>query len=334
MRHLLFAASVLLASGLALANPVIEVYFSELQTAPDSQERIELRAINTQRPFPLDLYNWRLSTDAGVCTVNTHLILADSTSYVVLDATNLSPGLTLGDFTDSLVLFDETGTPVDAIGYPLRSTYFHCLAPPAGASAALYYSRRWVGGEPADYFAWYTDPSPTFAAPNDDTIGGIRGTVRDDHGLPVRTAMVTASCPAGQLTAWTDSLGCYEFHPTGPGTFFLRAQHSTCIPGCYPESVTVAVNAWAENIDILLTRVGITTVATTSPFAPAISQHGRRLAVSGSGRLTVFDQSGRSLLTATGTGNWEIDISPLRPGIYFVRLLRGRSTLCRKLVLY
>jgi hypothetical protein len=54
--------------------------------------------------------------------------------------------------------------------------------------------------------------------------------------------------------------------------------------------------------------------------APGIHQQGRRLVVTGSGELTVFDQSGRSALSSSGSGVWDLGLTSLRPGIYFARL--------------
>lgn len=326
MRHTVL---VLLLAGAAFANPVFILCFSEVQTAPDSLERVELHSYNGYLPLPVDLYGWRLVTAAGVCTVQTHEYLTDSTSYVVLDRTNLGPNFTLGDERDSLVLLDNGGNYVTETGYPVAAMN-QSLAPPPGASAAFHYSVIWQYPDPIEVHGWYVDATPTFGAPNDDTVGGIRGRITDDRGLGVAGAFITASGPTGRLHGWADSSGSYRIHPTGPGTYDLSATCAGHERGGHGDSVTVGVNEWADSIDIVIARTGIAAEpAATTPAG--ILLRGRDLLL-GPGRMTVTDITGRSLLAGSGGRTW--NLAALPPGIYLVRLNNGTNTLARKLVLY
>jgi hypothetical protein len=324
---------VLLICGLAAANPVYEYIFSEVQVAPDSLERVELHDYSGYLQLPLDLYGWQLATSAGVCTVQTHVLLEDSTSYAVLDRTNLGPAFTLGDQRDSLVLLDGSGGYVSETGYP-DAMMNNCLAPPAGMSTSLYHVWVWQYPEPYEVVGWYVDATPTFGAANDDTIGGIRGRVVDDRGEPVYMAQVTATGPSGEFCGWADSSGHYELHPTGPGTYWLSAARTGYERGTHDDSVTVEVNQWATGIDVVIARTGVTEERAVTPGGPAIRLQEERLVIAGSGSLTLFDQSGRLVLSSSGFGNWDLDLAVLRPGVYFVRLVNGESTLNRKIVLY
>ena len=127
--------------ALAAANPIFESCFSEIQTAPDSLERVEVHDYSGYLPLPLDLYGWQLVTSAGVCTVQAHVLLEDSTSYAILDRTNLGPAFTLGDEHDSLVLRDAGGGYVTETGYP-DAMVNSCLAPPPSRSAVGTSTRR------------------------------------------------------------------------------------------------------------------------------------------------------------------------------------------------
>lgn len=324
-----FTVLVLALAGAAVANPIFVLCFSEVQTAPDSLERVELHDYNGYLGLPVDLFGWQLRTDAGVCTVQTHEYLTDSTSYVVLDRANLGPNFTLGDERDSLILRDPSGGYVTEVGYP-DAVMDQCLAPPPGASTAMYF--RWAYQPPYwfEVYSWYVDATPTFGAPNDDTVGGVRGRVVDDRGLPVIGAYLTAAGPTGQLHGWADSSGCYQLHPTGPGTYELGAYYAGHNRGFYSESVAVGTNEWRDSIDIVITRTGISGGPAATPPG-GISLRGRSLAL-GPGAMTITDVAGRRLLA--GSGGRSYDLAALRPGIYFVRLHHGASTLARKLTLY
>jgi hypothetical protein len=313
----------------AAANPVMEFYFSEIQAAPDSLERLELHPINVHLPLPLDLYGWQLQTTAGLCTVQAHVTIADSTSYAVLDRTNLGPRFALGDESDSLVLFDETGDFVTDLGFP--SIWDQCLAPPPGSSVALYHTWIWRYPDPIEVSCWYIDATPTFGSANDDTDGGIRGRVVDDRGLPVVGAWTTASGPTGSLSyGYTDTAGRFEFHPTGPGTYEIGASCAGHYSGFYPDSVTVGTNEWADSINIAIVRTGIAETQATL-VAHGVALRGRTLLLGAPGRVTVFDLSGRPVVRSTARA---ISLAALPSGIYFVRLESVAGVLNRKVVLF
>jgi hypothetical protein len=326
---------VLLICGLAAANPVYEYIFSEVQVAPDSLERVELHDYSGYVQLPLDLYGWQLQTAAGICTVQTHVVLEDSTSYAVLDRTNLGPRFELNDTSDIVVLLDPGNSWFAEAGYPDHPMNC-CLAPPAGMSTSLYHVWVWQYPEPYEVVSWYMDATPTFGAANDDTIGGIRGRVLNDRGVPVPSSWVCASGAGGSLTTYTNSAGQYELHPAGPGTYGLRAWCEGHELGYYPDSVSLVANEWRDSIDIVIARTGILEDPPARPRTTIIRQQGRSLAIGGTGEseLALFDQSGRLVLSELGFGVWDLDLAVLRPGVYFARLVNGSNTLNRKIVLY
>lgn len=316
--------------AVAAANPIFEFCFSEIQTAPDSLERVEIHDYSGYLPLPLDLYGWQLVTSAGVCTVQTHVLLEDSTSYAVLDRTNLGPAFTLGDEHDSLVLRDGSGGYVTETGYPDAMTN-SCLAPPAGMSTSLYHA--WVFGPSGweEVAGWYIDASPTFGSANDDTVGGIRGRVTDDWGLPVAGAWVNATGPTGRL-AWcgTDTAGRYTFHPTGPGVYEIGAHQTGYYSGVYPESVNVGTNEWVDSINIVIVRTGIAETRATV-VASGLALRGRTLLLGAPGRVAVLDLSGRPVVRSTARA---ISLATLPSGVYFVRLETVAGVVRRKVVLF
>src|SRR5689334_21270397 len=62
--------------------------------------------------------------------------------------------------------------------------------------------------------------------------GTIRGTVKDQQGLPLPGATVTATSPAlqGERTAVTDSDGVFLFRAVPPGTYALKVEMSGMTP--------------------------------------------------------------------------------------------------------
>ena len=63
------------------ANPVMETFFSEIQTSPDSLERLEIHHYNWFGGFPFDMSDFRLVTKAGTTYVNQGVILENENSY-------------------------------------------------------------------------------------------------------------------------------------------------------------------------------------------------------------------------------------------------------------
>jgi hypothetical protein len=322
---------VLLICGLAAANPVVVYAFNEIQAAPDSLERVEIYFRNF--PTPVDLFGWQLQTVAGTCTVQTHVV-TDTSTFAVLDRSNLGPRFTLGDSYDSLILCDPGGFAVTWLGYPTCSAGPSCPAPLPGRSTAFYYNLIQQWPDPIEVVGWYSDATPTFGAANDDTAGGIRGIITDDRGQPVTDAWVEAEGPSGTYSGESDFSGSFEIHPTGPGTFWVTASRSGYERGTHDDSVVVEVNQWSAGINIVMARTGVLESPLARLPAPGIHQQGRGLIVTGSGAVTVLDLTGRSVLSSLGIGSSVLDLGVLRPGVYFVRLVNGGSTFSRKLVLH
>lgn len=215
MRRLL--ALLLGVVTVAAANPILASFFSEIQVAPDSLERIEINP----RVFgvPYDLSGCTLVTNAGRAVVAPGTIIYSDTQYLVLDRHNLTGPFHLGDSSDHIWLRGARGGDVWDLLYP---SYYggdasSCWTPPAGMSSALV----WTSDSTV---AWYTDATPTFGAPNDDSAGGIYGRVFDQDSHPVSQAWAQISGPYGG--AWslpTGADGRYWFHPTGLGTFWVTA---------------------------------------------------------------------------------------------------------------
>ena len=312
--------------ALAAANPVFLFAFNEVQAAPDSLERVEIHPYNMF--LPVDIFGWQLQTVAGICTVQTHIVI-DSADYAVLDRTNLGPAFTLGDEHDSLVLFDAGGSYITETGYP-DGMMNRCLAPPAGASAAFYHNLIWQYPDPIEVASWYIDASPTFGSANDDTVGGIRGRVVDDRGEPVIWAQVTATGAPGEIYMETDSSGHYELHPTGPGTYWLSADRAGYEHGSFSDSVAVASNEWVDSVNIVIVRTGVAETRATI-VAPGLTLRGRTLSLDAPGQVAVFDLSGRPVVRSTAR---TISLAALSSGVYFVRLETVAGVVRRKVVLF
>ncbi len=82
-------AALLFAPGLCPANPVAEYFLSEIQVAPDSLERIEVHMYTRERPFPVDLSGWRVTTRTCTAYVDSGVMLLDASGRRVID---LHPG--------------------------------------------------------------------------------------------------------------------------------------------------------------------------------------------------------------------------------------------------
>jgi hypothetical protein len=206
-----------------------------------------------------------------------------------------------------------------------------CLAPAAGASVAFYHNWIWYYPDPIEVGSWYIDASPTFGSANDDTVGGIRGRVTDDRGLPVVGAWVNATGPTGRLASCgTDTAGRYAFHPTGPGVYELGAHQTGYYSGTYPESVSIGTNEWVDSINIVIVRTGIAEARATV-VAPGLTLHGRTLLLNAPGQIAVLDLSGRPVLQSTAR---TVDLATLPAGIYFVRLETVAGAVRRKVVLF
>lgn len=331
----LLAAAVLALAGTAAANPIMVVMYSEVRVAPDSLEAIELYPYENV-VCPLDLSGCRIVTGAGTATINSGVVLEEST-YLVLDRSNTTGTFSLGDSCDSIVIQDQSGWPIEggSLQYPGDWYAGPAFVPGPGLSAALF--QRYVPGiEPYFLYRWYIDSTPTLGNGNDDTLGRISGRVLDDRGLPVYGAWVTMRNRHGRDYTYTDSSGRYSIFPVGPGVYELIAQKTGHLPGLFPDSVRLGVNRQVDTVDIWLYRVGVEEVRAWSP----VWYTGRLFidaASAGLADVRIYDATGREALrrsTELKPGrNW-LSLDPsLRSGSYFVRVRTARHTYNSKITL-
>jgi hypothetical protein len=326
---------VSLATAL-MANPAIEYFFSEIQVAPDSLERIELHMYSNERPYPVDLSGWQLTTYAGVATIDSGVVLQDSTDFVVISRENVSGTFALGDDWDDVRLEEGPG---------IRDNYSYGTygwTPPAGMSVAIY--THWEGVWPDEYLvgSWYLDPTPTLGAANDDRLGGIAGRVLDRFGQPLKYCWVRLANEHGNGSATCDSTGRYVMSPLGPGTYEVSAHSdSTHLPAYYPESVSIDLNGWRDSINITIYAAGVAEEQIRAATPVSLGQRGRSLVLaagrSGTALVRVFDNLGRVRMSKKFTlvsGSYELPLYLLSSGIYFASCRFGERTASMKLVLY
>jgi len=325
------------------ANPVAIAVFSEIQTAPDSLERIEFHVYAGMWSF--DLSGAELVTNAGTAIIDSGLVIYPyrESNYVVIDRTNTTGVFSLGDGSDDvrLVIHGDTSFRVRYPGNPFKSRS-QSWAPQPGTSASIYH---WVEGGVSHCYTWYIDETPTFGAPNDDTLGGITGHVYGDSSLPVDGATVgmtavqgAAEMPSGEAWGWPH--GYFVQRPTGPGRFTVTASKTGYLPYAYPETIELAPNEGRE-VDIYLRRPGAVEESPSTPIAVDLSQRGRSLVLNsdrpGIAGVRVYDNLGRvraSEKVALVMGENELALPSLGSGVYFANCRLGERTLKTKFVLY
>ena len=324
--------------AISIANPVVEYFFSEIQVAPDSLERIELHMYSNERPYPVDLSGWHLTTNAGTATLDSGTVLQDSMDFEVISHENVSGPFALGDDSDDIWLEDPEHGGGDRYYWDGRYGW----SPPADMSVAIY--THWEGVWPDEYLVgvWYLDSTPTFGAPNDDGGGGIAGRVLDRFGQPLENCWVRLQNAHGNGDVACDSTGRYVMSPLGPGTYQVSAlSDSTYLPAYYPESVSIGVNKWRDSINMTMYSVGLAEGHPTAEQATSLHQRGRSLVLSaarpGTALVTVYDNLGRVRMSkevALVVGKNELALPSLGSGIYFANCRFGGRTLNTKFVLY
>jgi hypothetical protein len=332
-----YRAAVLLIVFTAVlsANPTMEYFISEVQVAPDSLERVELHMYSHERQYPVDLSGWQIVTNAGIATIDSGVVLEDSTDFAVISRENSTGTFSLGDSADSIALPAGDCEPF-VYG---RDGW----TPPAGMSSAAY--TFWTGVYPDLYQVceWYLDATPTFGAPNDDHSGGIAGRVLDRFGQPLPWCTVTFSNLNGHASVGCDSTdGHYYIYPLGPGTYQVSARSdSTYLPAYCPDSVTIAADEWRDSINMTMYPAGVAEEPGRATSQCFLHQCGRSLVLNadrpGTAVVTVFDNLGRVRMSEKmmlASGSNELALPALRSGIFFVSCRFGGQTLKTKLVLY
>jgi hypothetical protein len=339
------AALLLVFVVVLWANPVMPVVFSEIQTAPDSLERIELHLYAGDEPF--DLSGAELVTNAGAAVIDSGLVIYPESNYVVIDSTNTTGVFSLGDDSDYVRLCIP-GEDTFRLRYPADPSYAHdaSWAPPSGTSASIYQFWNWQDPYWVDYYTWYIDGTPTFGTRNNDTLGGIAGHVYGDGGLPVdgATVRVIAAQGTAQHTSgeffWPPRHGYFAQKPTGPGMFIVTADFSGYLPFTYPETIELAPNE-GRDINVQLQRPDAVEEQAGSVTLSELHQRGSPLVVSadrpGTVLLSVHDNLGQLRVSdkvALIAGRNELASPNLRSGVYFACCRFGDRTLKTKLVLY
>jgi hypothetical protein len=337
------AVCLLAFAALCWANPFVVEFFSEVQTAPDSLEFLEIHPYNWPY-YPMDLGGCMIVSGADTARVDSGVVLWDETDYVVLDHSNTHGNLRLPDDSGSVTLFSPCGDTVWTLFYPDGPYQYSSdvvWSPPEGMSCAIY--QGWTPWpDPYDYYVWYVDSTPTPGAPNDDTLGGISGRVLDQNSQPLNEAWVTLSFPRGHAHVYTSTDGTFEFRPLGPGTYWLTAQKTGYLSGCYPESVCIGANEHRGGINILLYPAGI--VERTQPVRVmnfTLARRNRTLMVEAGRAVTaefdVVDNSGRRRLRESlrlAPGRNAVPLTGLPPGGYIVRCRAGNELVSGKVIIY
>jgi hypothetical protein len=321
-----------------MANPTMEYFLSEIQVAPDSLERVEIHMYSRDRPYPIDLSGCQIVTNAGAATIDSGVVLHDSTDFVVISRENTTGTFSLGDSADTVALAGLGGGDIDAYEYGRYG-----WAPPAGMSVTVY--AHWEGIWPDEYVVceWYLDSTPTFGAPNDDRYGGIAGRVLDRFNRPLRWCMVWFSNASGNACAACDTAGRYIMSPLGPGTYQVSTRSdSTYLPAYYPDSVSIGVNGWRDSVNMTMYPVGIAGDQPTTSRRQFLRWAGRSLLVSGDGSAPVtvefYNQLGsrvNAFHLGPIKGEKRIELpAPLAPGVYFAEAQKGAYRTTVKVVIW
>jgi hypothetical protein len=264
---------------------------------------------------------------------------------VVIDRSNTTGVFSLGDDSDyiRLSLRDNSDFYLRYPDNPLRNRS-GSWAPPPGTSASIFQWWEWEWGIWWDEYTWYVDGTPTFGAPNDDTLGGITGYVYGDdstiNGATVRIAAAHGVAEARTGRIWPWPSGYFALSPTGPGEFVLTVEDTAYLPYTYPETIGLPPNGGRE-INIYLQRPGAVDERTGSAAVVDLHQRGRTLALNtdrpGTALVSVYDNLGRVRMSekvALVAGKNDLALPSLQSGVYFANCRLGERTLKTKFVLY
>ena len=337
-------AVLLIVSAAAMsANPVAVAVFSEIQTAPDSLERIEFHVYAGMWSF--DLSGAQLVTNAGTAVIDSGLIVYPESNYVVIDRSNTTGVFSLGDDSDCirLSLQDQNYFELRYPDNPFRNRS-GSWAPPPGTSASIFQWWEWEWGIWWDEYTWYVDGTPTFGAPNDDTLGGITGFVYGDdstiNGATVRitSAQGTAELPSGRIWPWPP--GYFALTPTGMGRFVVTVDCPGYLPYEYPDTIGLPPNGERE-INVYLQRPDAVEEPSGRTIAVRLHQRGRTLVLDadrpGTAFVSVYDDLGRvrvSEKVELVQGKNELALPSLGSGIYFATVQKGTNRSTVKVVLW
>jgi hypothetical protein len=284
----------------------------------------------------VDLSGWTVTTNGGVATIDSGIVLEGPTDFVVITHENVSGTFTLGDSSDDIWL-EGASLAEDRYSYGGGQNW----TPPHGMSVAAFITTG-MGG-PEEYLprVWYIDSTPTFGWPNDDFGGRISGRVLDRFGRPLEYCDVLFEAAQGTGNTSCDSAGIYVMSPLGPGTYQVSAHSdSTYLPMYYPESVSIGVNGFRDSVDMTMYPVGVSESRETDPFT-VLHQRGRTLVLNadrpGPALVSVYDNLGRVRMSEKVmlvSGSNELVLPSLSSGVYFASCRLGDRALKTKFVLY
>ncbi|MEO0098644.1 MAG: hypothetical protein ABIK99_06500 [candidate division WOR-3 bacterium] len=238
--------------SILLANPFLITYFNEIQSAPDSLERIE---IHDHFGGGWNLSNWQIVSSAGRAVINSGVILPPN-GYVVIDRSNTTGTFSLGDEADSITLLDPRGYFADCYKYPaLPASYGRGPAPPYNGSVSLYR----IPDIPSRPLNWYIDSTPTFGEENDDW-SSIAGRVIDELGNLVPYIFISASGPMGEISYDWEGFPInqpYYLPGLGAGKYQIKAFLVNRVWAVRQDSVDLGYNQHLTGIDIVVRYSGL-----------------------------------------------------------------------------
>ncbi len=326
------------------ANPIFVSYINEIQTAPDSLQRIELHT--TPIPSGGSLNGWWIKTRAGIATINQGVTIPYD-GYLTIDASNTSGIFQLNPIADTITIYSNYGWSVQSVIFPAQPVGWNkAPAPPFGGSISLYRSPYYSYME-WDRVNWYIDSTPTFDEPNNNW-SSISGTLLNAQGQPASGLFVDAKGPNGVMCGLSDAAGHYDIFGLGVGKYWLTvwAVQQYVQVGNYPDSVYVGYSQNVSNININLPISGIeqTNHSVLSDNLISVQNPFRRnskisfvLPYENEVLVKLYDTKGSLLKTLINSklnvGNHQIGLNMhIVPGIYFLNIDIGKQRLAKKLI--
>lgn len=319
--------------SLSIADPIVPTILNEVQTAPDSLQRIELA-----------IYPWEeIAVDSIVTSLEKKVI---------------GETLRLSDYYYWIipVEIDKEGDEVevywrilygDADYFLWDRTICNSNSPPYGSSLSFIRSENSWG---MTNDIWYIDPTPTFGMENDDW-GNIRGKVLDEQGKPIEQARVEA---IGKYTEYYGEVswmnGKYII-TLGVGRYLLQAKAKGYKTQVYPESIDVENRKTITDVDFILTKAGIEEeIPFTVPSLTSTGSARDRIKIAfilpkgASVKLKIYDASGklvrfllnREISQGAHTISWNGCNNRgriLPSGIYFIMLEADSVAITKRILL-
>lgn len=326
------------------ANPVFVEVINEFQVAPYDSERVELRYLegttfDSLFTNTLPLYNFAISTPAGIATINANISMV-GIEPIMIDRFVLTGDFELPDDTGYIKLVEF----YDSLYYPGSVTVWqYAPTPPAFCSANKFhcylfridYYEYWLISD------WYIDTTPTFGSPNDDYSGCLAsGHVYDLYNQPLAGACVTAVIIDEEFSVllpmpyrtccstFTAVDGAYSFDSLLPYYYDVKVSASGYVPDTQYSIGRLCNTIPTTNVDFFL--------------QPGIAENQKYEVLSGSfvrpnpfynalnvtmhepvRRIDIYDVTGKIVRRFNNEGmraEVSVDCADLPRGIYFVAL--------------